>query len=43
MPKLSDEQKQQYLSIHGVRCPYCGSDDIQANQSRSMKAKRLKE
>jgi|HubBroStandDraft_4_1064222.scaffolds.fasta_scaffold2483032_1 hypothetical protein len=29
MPKLSDEQKQQYLLIGGVRCPYCGSEDIQ--------------
>ena len=28
MPKLSDEQKQKYLSICGVRCPYCGSEDI---------------
>jgi len=29
MPKLSDEQKRKYLSIGGVLCPYCGSDDIQ--------------
>jgi hypothetical protein len=29
MPKLSDERKQKYLSICGVRCPYCGSEDIQ--------------
>ena len=29
MPRLSDEQKHKYLSICGVRCPYCGSEDIQ--------------
>jgi len=29
MPRLSDEQKQKYLSNRGVRCPYCGSEDIQ--------------
>ena len=29
MPKLSDDQKQKYLSICGVHCPYCGSEDIQ--------------
>ena len=39
MPKLSDEQKQQHLSIRGIRCPYCGSDDIQGESWRSTKAK----
>ena len=29
MPKLSDEQKQHYLWIGGVRCPYCESEAIQ--------------
>ena len=42
MPTLSDEQKQKYLSICGVRCPYCGSEDIRAKPSRSTKARLRK-
>ena len=29
MPTLSDEQMQQYLSLGGVRCPHCGSQDLE--------------
>jgi len=27
---LSDEKKQKYVAEGGVRCPFCGSDQIEA-------------
>jgi ribosomal protein S27E len=27
--KLTKKQKQAYLKAGGVKCPYCGTDDIQ--------------
>jgi hypothetical protein len=26
---LTSEQKQRYIAIDGVRCPYCGEDDLE--------------
>jgi DNA-directed RNA polymerase subunit RPC12/RpoP len=30
---LSEEAKKKYLEDHGVRCPYCGSDNIDAQDA----------
>jgi hypothetical protein len=28
MPRLSEEQRKAYVAKGGVRCPYCGAEDI---------------
>lgn len=32
MPQLTQEQIQMYLAAGGLRCPYCGSTQIQGNE-----------
>ena len=38
MPPLTQKQREEYLAIGGVRCPYCGSHRISGGASSEPKA-----